>query len=401
MLSQRYKLKILYTYVMEKGIKNTDRLFEEVSKHLINEEDANSAFISDIVKEKREEMEMIVALLTDKERVDRATDFAKSLDAKKNFEGVKRKLATHKRKSRLYSLAKVASGVAAALVVFYFGASAIFEKENIIPEPELVANLPIIKTSTGKTFNITHEGVDIDGLKIKENDNVIVLEESMLHDDENIIAKNSSEVLFNEIQIPSRSSYTLILADSSVVLLNSGSKLRYPAHDNGEVREVHLEGEGYFKVVKSDRPFIVRSGDMSVKVYGTEFNVKMYEDKIETILLSGSVGIKANNGEETMIVPNQLATYYNEKMEILVEDIIPYISWLDNSFKYVEQPLGDVIFDLENWYGVSFSNTEKYKDLSVTMFSSRKSSITNLVSLLEKATGIMIIREGGNEYKLE
>ncbi|HSI74500.1 MAG TPA: FecR family protein, partial [Lunatimonas sp.] len=54
---------------------------------------------------------------------------------------------------------------------------------------------------------------------------------------------------------------TFTLPDSSTVMLNAGSRLYYQENFSGELREVFLEGEGYFEVQKKlDRPFIVHTG---------------------------------------------------------------------------------------------------------------------------------------------
>lgn len=62
----------------------------------------------------------------------------------------------------------------------------------------------------------------------------------------------------------------------------------------GTTREVKLEGEAFFDVVKNpSRPFIVHASGIDIKVLGTAFNVKAYpEDKtVETTLLRGLVQV--------------------------------------------------------------------------------------------------------------
>ena len=52
----------------------------------------------------------------------------------------------------------------------------------------------------------------------------------------------------------------LQLNDGSKVWLNAGSSLKYPDSFTGSVREVYLEGEAFFDVVKNpDKPFIVKT----------------------------------------------------------------------------------------------------------------------------------------------
>ena len=87
----------------------------------------------------------------------------------------------------------------------------------------------------------------------------------------------------------------IILPDSSVVWLNSGSSLRY-AVNFFENREVDLSGEALFDVTKDSRhPFVVSTSGVKVRVHGTRFNVNSYskEENILVTLFQGSVSLEA------------------------------------------------------------------------------------------------------------
>ena len=113
-----------------------------------------------------------------------------------------------------------------------------------------------------------------------------------------------------------------VLADGSTVWLNAGSKLYYENDFNGATREVRLEGEGYFDIVKNpSRPFIVHTSGIDIKVLGTAFNVKAYPDDktVETTLFRGSV--KVFRHEETEVKAIQLRP--NEKLILAREAALP------------------------------------------------------------------------------
>jgi transmembrane sensor len=98
-----------------------------------------------------------------------------------------------------------------------------------------------------------------------------------------------------------------LLADGTIVWLNVGSKLFYENDFNGATREVRLEGEAFFDVVKqTNRPFIVHTSGIDIKVLGTAFNVKSYpEDKnVETTLYRGLVQVLRH--EDSLSKPIQL-----------------------------------------------------------------------------------------------
>src|SRR5690606_31564425 len=74
----------------------------------------------------------------------------------------------------------------------------------------------------------------------------------------------------------------LILADGTVVWLNSESAIEYPAQFTGTERTVRLKGEAFFEVASDSlRPFKVASGNVTTTALGTSFNVKSYQDEDE------------------------------------------------------------------------------------------------------------------------
>ncbi|MCO5236806.1 MAG: DUF4974 domain-containing protein [Chitinophagaceae bacterium] len=111
-----------------------------------------------------------------------------------------------------------------------------------------------------------------------------------------------------------------ILPDGSVVWLNADSKVIYDENFRGNLREVHLEGEAFFDVVKDDaRPFIIHTKTIDVRVLGTAFNVRSYgnENSTETALFRGSVEITLRNKPDKKIVlkPNEKIKISNKSAD--------------------------------------------------------------------------------------
>lgn len=72
-----------------------------------------------------------------------------------------------------------------------------------------------------------------------------------------------------EIKVPKGMKERIILADGTKVWLNSGSCLTLSPGFGQTDRELQLEGEGMFEVAKDKhKPFIIRSGDIRVRVTG-------------------------------------------------------------------------------------------------------------------------------------
>ena len=113
-----------------------------------------------------------------------------------------------------------------------------------------------------------------------------------------------------------------MLADGTTVWLNAGSKLSVQNDFTGKTREVLLEGEAFFDVVKKPgQPFIVHTSGIDIRVLGTAFNVKAYpEDKnVETTLYRGLVQVFRQLDEaktavelkpnEKLVMAKEAATY--------------------------------------------------------------------------------------------
>lgn len=103
-----------------------------------------------------------------------------------------------------------------------------------------------------------------------------------------------AENVAQTVEVPSGVKRRVVLADGTKVWLNSGSKLRLEAGFGQEHRTLELDGEGMFEVAKDERlPFIIRSGDIRVRVTGTIFNFKAYPEErfAKVTLLQGSLDV--------------------------------------------------------------------------------------------------------------
>lgn len=101
------------------------------------------------------------------------------------------------------------------------------------------------------------------------------------------------------------------LPDGSVVVLNAGSRLSYPAAFQGMERAVILEGEGFFKVKRNPaKPFVVRTAALQTTVLGTSFDVTAYSGEPGSVIVAtGKVRVAATapGGAAVVLLPNQQA----------------------------------------------------------------------------------------------
>ncbi len=182
----------------------------------------------------------------------------------------------------------------------------------------------------------------------------------------------------------------LLLPDGSKVWLNSNSKLVFDRRFGGKLREVTLDGEAFFDVVKDKkRPFIVHTTAIDIRVLGTAFNVKSYKDDntIETTLIHGLVEVtdktkpeapkiilrpseklvfsKAGSvdapdpgtpprNEKAVTTGKSAATVLNLPDHISEPDRIE-TAWVHNRLIFEGDTFRELAAKMERWYNVRFS----------------------------------------------
>lgn len=164
-----------------------------------------------------------------------------------------------------------------------------------------------------------------------------------------------------QIVVPAGQSVKLLLADGTNVWLNSKSKLVFPSTFNDSQRVVQLQGEGFFEVAHDPQhPFIVEVDRYSVKVLGTEFNVKAYNpDKhFETSLLSGSVEINRKESSENLLLkPQECAIITDSEVKLTTIDTNSFL-WRDGILSLDNRSIYEIASLLEQYYDTKINIAE-------------------------------------------
>lgn len=179
------------------------------------------------------------------------------------------------------------------------------------------------------------------------------------------------------ISIPYGATKKLQLPDGTEVWLNAGSELQYAADFNTSHRTVQLSGEAFFDVKKdAERPFIIHTGKMNIRVIGTAFNVKAYpEDKTsETSLIRGAIEVTMQGDpkkkfllhpNEKIVFPNrplpgshELAALEREGYALSnvsinpVDSTVVETAWTNNRLAFMNERFGDIAQQLERKFEV-------------------------------------------------
>lgn len=183
------------------------------------------------------------------------------------------------------------------------------------------------------------------------------------------------------------------LPDGTKVWLNAAATLTYPREFSEKERNVHLEGEAYFEVTKNrQKPFIVESESMRIRVLGTTFNFKSSKNcrLAEASLIEGEIEVKGNNEEGMIIlVPGQKAELNKSTKRLLVKQVDTRMDavWHNGLIPFEKADIFEIAKTLERFYdmkiilspdieaGKTYSGVVKKKDHIESVLRSLSNSV--------------------------
>ena len=149
----------------------------------------------------------------------------------------------------------------------------------------------------------------------------------------------------------------ILLPDSTVVNINSDSKILYSTNFGKNERRIKLQGEAYFDVTKNrESPFIVELDGLILTVLGTTFNVNAYQDsnEISVVLLNGKVNICTDN-ESVILYPDDRLVYNKHTGQINTKKVISpdYAEWTKGNLYFENESLENIVKVLSRTYNIS------------------------------------------------
>jgi ferric-dicitrate binding protein FerR (iron transport regulator) len=253
-------------------------------------------------------------------------------------------------KGRVIGLVKIAT--AAACILLATGAF-YFYKSNRQPVAQHMVKTPATKQPESITLRLANgQVINLSGAGNK----TIHAGNTTINNAGNALSYKaaSTEVQeWNTLNIPSAGSYTLTLADGTVVMLNSQTQIRFPFSFPGTTREVYIDGEAFFTVSKdAAKPFIVHTPKTNIRVLGTRFNVNTYDpEKISTALVEGSVNIQTAGHAAVTLKPGNEAVF-NNGFAVTGFDENETLAWIQGTYYFHNVSLQQIAKVLERWFAV-------------------------------------------------
>jgi ferric-dicitrate binding protein FerR (iron transport regulator) len=152
--------------------------------------------------------------------------------------------------------------------------------------------------------------------------------------------------------------HVITLPDGSMVMLDSGSKLNYPASFDGlGKREVYLDGQAYFDIKHmASSPFVVHAGKVNVMVLGTTFNVKAFPRETEITITVKKGKVQVNDQSKTLgtIIPREQIVYNKENEHSIQKTVNTdeYMNWKEQDLLFDNLTVSEAASLLEDRFGV-------------------------------------------------
>ena len=247
----------------EDKIKESIQIAEELAGEICTGKTSTSS----LAEEWKKESPVLYEELRKQEQLPEEIAFHDSINIDEALQQVNKHIILPPRKLNI----RVISSIAASFLLIVSTATLWLWTENkkeVIPEWATTA--PVTSNTSIIAQNNEPVVLPENNMTVKGNQ----LLGSTLDGKQNISIKLNPENQFNKLSVPTGGSYQLTLEDGTVVQVNAASELSFPTHFKKHLRQVRLQGEGYFRVKSNPQsPFNVLLGTLNVQVTGTTFTI--------------------------------------------------------------------------------------------------------------------------------
>lgn len=194
------------------------------------------------------------------------------------------------------------------------------------------------------------------------------------------------------------------LPDGTEISLNKNSTLSYTSLYGRKNREVSLEGEGFFHVVKDKhKSFIVDLNGSKISVLGTVFNVKNYkkENLTTTTLVEGSIRFETPD-QQILLTPDQQLVFNRLNKQIDIESVSSDLvtAWKNNLIKYKSITFSEFVNILAEQYDVEITIMNKeLESQRVTGAFDNNLTVDQILDLMKKNLSFNWQKQG-NKYMI-
>lgn len=190
-----------------------------------------------------------------------------------------------------------------------------------------------------------------------------------------------------------------LLPDSSRIILNAASTLKYPLKFK-HTRDVYLDGEAFFDVAHdASKPFIVHTGHINTRVLGTAFNIKAYKNLPSVIVTvqRGKVRVNEKNNSLGLLTPNKQLIVNKSNYTVINKTVVAANASLWAEGKFVLQGVffNEMMLAIENRFNIKMIYDDKtFNNCQNSIQFTQKQSLTDVLKLLKDIQGVKYTIKG-------
>ena len=175
------------------------------------------------------------------------------------------------------------------------------------------------------------------------------------------------------------------LADGSRVTLAPGSTLRCQAHKDPRKVSIH-----YDVARDESHPFTISLSQACVEVLGTTFQVAGNDSTVRVDVISGKVRFSGPEDDGIILTAGQ-SGQLSGGVPVACEPAGPNpTAWISGRFRYDATPLGTVLAELSDYYGVRLSAGDGEGKCLTGDFSA--DSLDEILEIVESVLEVRIVR---------
>jgi transmembrane sensor len=179
------------------------------------------------------------------------------------------------------------------------------------------------------------------------------------------------------------------LPDSTLVWMNAGAQMRYPASYGTKERLLELQEGEIFLEVQPDvaQPFRVQSGSLNIQVLGTSFVVKSYQrlNNMAIAVKTGKVAVKQQLNELGALTPGEVLEYDPAKKTFFRanQDVNEIGDWRQGKVVLKQAGFDAIALAIENAFNVNLQyNHHSFQHCVNSIRFNRQQPLTEVLDIL-------------------
>jgi len=137
------------------------------------------------------------------------------------------------------------------------------------------------------------------------------------------------------------------LPDGSTVTLDTASRLevRY----DGDARRVLLDGQGWFRLKPSDKPFLITAGGHSFTAGTGSFDVRTDPGQVRAFAADGTLALSGGDSSVALATGNLLAARGNDVTIRRLDDPASFTGWRTGLLQFDDVPVAQAANELNRY----------------------------------------------------